>query len=155
MQDHSGAVNLSPRKITLPLDNSTRINDRQVPFEKPTELAPSPVGSNQNLAPDNGICHFRFCSFGSSRSMSDILGSIGVVSEMTAEESTRFPSSMMRSCNCAFIRQYASMIQNPSDDEMAIIYLAFLMGWDNAEETAKAVGLRTDRPLRALANGVS
>jgi hypothetical protein len=47
------------------------------------------------------------------------------------------------------------MIQNPSDDEIAIIYLAFLMGWDNAEETALAVGFKTDRPLRALFDGVS
>ena len=150
MQTHSGGVNFSPKKITFPFGNSKRRNERHVPFEKPTELASSPVASNQNLAPDSGIQHFSFCSLGSSRNIRDILRSIGVVSEMTTEESVKFPSSISRSCNCAVIRRYASMIQNPSDDEIAIIYLAFLMGWGNAEEVAPQMGFKSTRPLRMI-----
>jgi len=82
--------------------------------------------------------------------MSDILGSIGVVSEMTAEESVKFPSSSTRSCNCASIRRYASMIHNPSEGEIRFIYLAFLIGWDNAEQFASIMGLKVERPIRAL-----
>jgi hypothetical protein len=42
------------------------------------------------------------------------------------------------------------MIQSPTDDEIAIIYLALLVGWNNAEEIAPAMGLKSNRPLRKL-----
>lgn len=150
MQSQRGVTKRSPNKIVLSLDNFTRKNDRQRPLGNPSEPAESPVASNQNSASESESVHFGFCSLGEPTNERHIFESIGVVSVMTTEESRSSPSITERNCNCAAIRQYASTIQSPTDDEIAIIYLAFLVGWDNAEEIAPAMGLRSSRSLRKL-----
>lgn len=114
MQSHRGITKRSPSKIVLPFDNLTRKNDRQRPLGSPSEPAESPVASNQKSAPESESMHFGFCSLGEPINERRIFESIGVVSVMTTEESRSSPSITERKCNCASIRQYASMIRRPN-----------------------------------------
>jgi hypothetical protein len=83
------------------------------------------------------------------------LESFGETHHITPGSDSDLPSIVPLTCNCAFIRRQADNIQNANSDEISIIHLASLVGWDNAEELAAAMGLKSGRPLRALANGVS
>jgi hypothetical protein len=150
MQSQREITKRSPNKIIFPFDSSTRKNERQVPSGNPSKLADSPVASNQNFASTSEIQHVGFCSLGDPTNAKHIFKGIGEVSVMTTEDSRRLPASAPINCNCAAIRRYASMIQSPSDDEIAIIYLALLVGWDNAEQIAPRMGFRSNRSLRTL-----
>jgi hypothetical protein len=132
------------------LRTEDRIGTADVSPGNSSEAAESPVASNQNAASESEIQHVGFCSLGAPTNARHIFNGIGEVSVMTTEDSSKLPASTPINCNCAAIRRYASMIQSPTDDEIAIIYLALLVGWNNAEEIAPAMGLKSNRPLRKL-----
>ena len=121
-----------------------------------TELFPESereIGSKKNcltFSSDIDSLHSPFCPSLQSKSLREILSPIIVVDPTVAPHSNFSPLKTPRKCNCEPIRRYASRIQNATADEMGIIDLVLLLGWNNAEEIAPKMGFKSNRPLRRL-----
>jgi len=152
MQTYSVLMKRSPSNNDVPSDRSIRINENQASPTNTSGVSDSPGTPNQNLAPNKDSFHSRLCPESSTNAsaVKRALDSLGAVHTTLPGANHGSPSIRPLTCSCEFIRRHAFKIQNPTVDEISIIHLAFLVGWDNAEELAPSMNLKSDRPLRSL-----
>lgn len=144
-------MNRSPTKMVVPSGRTIRRNDRQRKPAGSPRPGGSPQGSKKNRASNKAILHSKLCVLSGSNDLKTTLRSIGDVSVIEAEDGAiGVRPTVPLTCKCESIRRYASTIHNPSSDEISIIHLALLTGWDNAEVLAADFGFKSDRPLRDL-----
>ena len=150
MQHHINysTTNLSPSsKEIAPSGDSIFKNESHT---SPAGTSEDATGSNQKCASLSESLHSRFCFRSTSAKAIQTLESSGILHQITPGSEIDSFRIVPLTCNCDAIRRYASKIQNASADEISIIHLSFLVGWNKAEDIAASMGIYSDRPLRKL-----
>ena len=150
MQSYLSPTNLSPINRSSESDISIRKYDSQTSVTGSLGEDRRSMGSKENLALDRSSLHSRFCPLGSSSKAMDALELAGIVHQIIPGSEIDSLPIVPLTCSCDAILRYASRIQNASADEISIIHLSFLVGWDRAERLASSLNLQSDRPLRKL-----